>query len=153
MGTLQVWAVSCHPLSARTRAYGNTQLRSLPVDLGSNRPCLTLEQRMVMWQDGYGHADEHSAILQACPSSLSATFWCGELGTLNETIRGMHGWIRSGVCSVCSYPKACLLSTGTDLAQFTWFAVEARGYLRVNDPGLPKANRRSPLQTHMHFHG
>ena len=61
------------------------------MDLGSDRPCLTLEQRMVMWQDGYGHADEHSAILQARPSSLSATFWCGELGTLNETIRGMHG--------------------------------------------------------------
>ena len=49
-------------LSAHARVYGDTRLRSLPVDSGSNRTCLTLEQRMVTWQDGYGHADEHSAI-------------------------------------------------------------------------------------------
>ena len=91
MGTLQVWAVSQHPLSVRARAYGNTQLLSLPVDLSSDRPCLTLERRTVTWQDGYSHADEHSAILRARPSSLSDMFWSSELGTTNETICGMRG--------------------------------------------------------------
>ena len=150
MGTLQVWAVSHHSLSARAGAYGNTRLRSLPVELGSGQPCLTLERRKVMWQDGYGHADEHSATLRACLSSLSAVFWWGVLGTTNKTIHGMCGWIRFRVSSVSSYPKACLFPTGTDLARFTWFAVKARRYLRVNDPGLLKAKRRSPQQTRMH---
>ena len=153
MGTLWVWAVSHHSLSVHARAYGNTRLRSLPVDLGSDWPCLTLERRTVTWQDGYGHADKHSAILWARLSSLSAVFWCGALGTTNETIRGTPGWILSGVSSVCSYPKACLLSTGTDLAQFTWFAVKARRYLCVNNLGLLKDKRRSPQQMHMHSRG
>ena len=109
------------------------------MDLGSDRTCLTLERRMVTWQDGYSHADEHSAILRARLSSLSAMFWWGVIGTMNKTIHGMRGWIRPGVSSVCSYPKACLLPKGTDLVRFTWFAVEARRYLRVNDPGLLKA--------------
>ena len=135
------------------RAYGNTWLRSLLVDLGSDRLCWTLERCTVTWQDGYGHADEHSAILRVHLSSLSAAFWCGELGTTKETIHGTRGWIRSRVSSVCSYPKACLLATGTDLARFTWFAVEVRGYLCVNDLGLPKAKRRSPHQTRMHLRG
>ena len=117
---LRVWAVSHHPLSARARVYGNTRLRSLPVDLGSDRPWLTLERRTVTWQIGYGHVDEHSAILQAHLSSLSAAFCWGVLGTTNKTIRGMRGWIWPRVSRVCSYPKACLLPTGTDLAWFTW---------------------------------
>ena len=71
---LRVWAVSHHPSSAHTRAYGNTWLWSFLVDLGSNRHCLTLEWHMVTLQDGYGHVDENSTILQTCPSSLSAMF-------------------------------------------------------------------------------
>ena len=78
-------------LSARARVYGNTWLRSLPVDLGSYRTGLTLERRTVTWQDGYSHGDEHSAILRACLSSLSAAFWWGVIGTTNKTIRGTHG--------------------------------------------------------------
>ena len=62
-------------LSVHARVYGNTRLRSLPVDLGSDQTCLTLEWHTVTWQNGYGHADEHSAILQASLSSLSATLW------------------------------------------------------------------------------
>ena len=88
---LRVWAVTHHPLSACARVYGNTQLRSLPVDFGSDRPWLTLERRTVTWQIGYGHAAEHSAILRARLSSLSAAFWWGVLGTTNKTIRGMRG--------------------------------------------------------------
>ena len=42
------------------------------------------------------------------------------------------------VSSVRSYPRTCLLLTGTDLVRFTWFVVEARRYLRVNDLGLHK---------------
>ena len=137
MDTLQVWAIS-HHLYQRTRVYGNTWLRSLPVDLGSDRTCLTLERRTVMWQDGCGHVDEHSAILRMCFSSLSAVFWWGVIGTTNKTICGPRVWIRPGVSSVRSYPRACLLPTGTDLVRFTWFAVKARRYLRVNDPGLHK---------------
>ena len=82
MGTLRVWAVSRHPLSVHARVYGNMRLQSLPVNLGSDRPCLTLERRMVTWQDGYGHVDEHSAILWARLSSLSAAFWWGVLGSV-----------------------------------------------------------------------
>ena len=61
------------------------------MDLGRNRPCLTFERCTVTWQDGNSHVDEHSAILRAHPLSLSAVFWSGELGTTNETIRGMRG--------------------------------------------------------------
>ena len=125
-------------LSARARVYGNTQLWSLPVDSGSDRTCLTLERCTVMWQDGCSHADEHSAILRTCLSSFSAVFWWGVIGTTNKTIRGTRVWIWPGVSSVRSYPRACLLLTGTDLVRFTWFAVEVRRYLRVNDPGLHK---------------
>ena len=125
-------------LSAHARVYGNTWLRSLPVDLGSDRTCLTLERCTVMWQDGCGHVDEHSAILRMCFSSLSAVFWWGVIGTTNKTICGPRVWIRPGVSSVRSYPRVCLLPTGTDLVWFTWFAVKARRYLRVNDPGLHK---------------
>ena len=153
MDTLWVWAVSRHPLSAHARVYDNTRLRSLPVDLGSDRPCLTLERHTVTWQIGYGHAAKHSAILRARLSSLSAVFWWGVLGTTNKTICGMRGWIWPGVSSVGSYPRACLLLTGTDLAQFTWFTVEAGRYLHVNDPGYLKAKRRSPQQTRMHSRG
>ena len=108
---------------------------------------------MFDFRTAYGQADEHSETLQARLSSLSAAFWWGALGTTNKTICGTCGWIQSGVSSVCSYPKACLLPTGTDLARFTWFAVEARRYLRVNDPGLLKAKRRSPQQMCMHSRG
>ena len=139
-------------LSARARVYGDTRLRSLPVDSGSNRTCLTLEQRMVTWQDGYGHADEHSAILRTRLSSLSAVSWWGVTGTTNKTICGTRVWVRPGVSSVRSYPKTCLLLTRTDLVRFTWFAVEARRYLRVNDPGLHNAKCTSPQQARMHSH-
>ena len=125
-------------LSARARVYGNTWLRSLLVDLGSDQTCLTLEQRTVTWQDGCSHADEHSAILRTRLLSLSAVFWWGVIGTTSKTIHGVRVWIRPGVSSVRSYPRACLLPTGTDLVWFTWFAVKARRYLRVNDPGLHK---------------
>ena len=126
-------------LSARARVYGNTRLRSLPVDLGSDRTCLTLERCTVTWQDGCGHTNEHSAILQVRLLSLSAAFWWGVIGTMNKTICGAHVWIRPRVSSVHSYPRACLLPTGTDLVRFTWFAVEARRYLHVNNLGLLKA--------------
>ena len=53
-------------------------------------------------------------------------------------------------CVVCSYPRTCLLLTGTDLVRFTWFAVEARRYLRINDPGLHNAKCTSPQQMRMH---
>ena len=81
-----------HPVLVHAKAYGNTRLWSFPVDLGSNWQCLTLEQCMVMWQDGYGHADKHSTVLQTCPLSLSAAFWSGGLGATNETIFGTRGW-------------------------------------------------------------
>ena len=65
-------------LSARARVYGDTRLRSLPVDSGSDRTCLTLERFTVTWEDGYGHADEYSAIFgcvsrvfQPCPGGVS----------------------------------------------------------------------------------
>ena len=123
-------------LSAHARVYGKTRLRSLLVDSGSNRACLTLEWRTVTWGDGCGHTDEHSAILRTCLPSLAAVFWWGVIGTTNKTIHGACVWIRPGVSSVRSCPRACLLLTGTDLVRFTWFVVEARRYLRVNDPGL-----------------
>ena len=78
-------------LSARARVYGNMRLWSLPVDLGSYRTGLTLERRTVTWQDGYSHGDEHSALLRARLSSLSAAFWWGVIGTTNKTIRGTRG--------------------------------------------------------------
>ena len=136
-------------LSARARVYGDTRLRSLPVDSGSDWTCLTLERRTVIWQDGCGHADKHSAILQTRLSSLSAMSWWGVIGTTNKTIRGTHVWIWPGVSSVRSYPRTCLLLTGTDLVRFIWFAVEARRYLCVNDPGLHKVKCTSPQQTRM----
>ena len=77
-------------------------------------------------------------ITNARLSSLSAMFWWGVIGTTNKTIHGARVWIRPGVSSVRSYPRACLLPTGTDLVRFTWFAVKARRYLRVNDLGLHK---------------
>ena len=95
-------------LSARARVYGNMRLRSLLVDSGSDRTCLTLEWHTVTWQDGCGHADEHSAILRTRLSSLSAVFWWGVIGTTNKTIRGARVWIRPGVSSVRSYLRACL---------------------------------------------
>ena len=125
-------------LSARARVYGNTRLQSFPVDSGSDQTCLTLEWRTFTWEDGCGHGDEHSAILRMRLSSLSAMFWWGVIGTTNKTIRGARVWIRPGVSSVHSYPRACLLLAGTNLVRFTWFAVEARRYLRVNNPGLHK---------------
>ena len=140
-------------LSVRARVYSNTWLQSLPVDLGSDQTCLTLERRTVTWEDRCGHADEHSAILRTHLSSLSAVFWWGVIGTTNKTIRGARVWIRPGVSSVRSYPRACLLLTGTDLVRFTWFAVEARRYLRVNDPGLHKVKCTSPQQIRMHSRG
>ena len=123
------------------------------MDSGSNRTCLTLERRTVTWQDGCGHADEHSAILRTCLSSLSAVSWWGVIGTTNKTICGTLVWIRPRVSSVRSYPRTCLLLTGTDLVRFTWFAVEARRYLRVNDPGLHKVKCTSPQQIRMHSRG
>ena len=128
-------------------------LQSLPVDSGSDRTCLTFERRTVTWQDGCGHVDEHSAILRTRLSSLSAVSWWGVIGTTNKTIRGMRVWIRPGVSSIHSYPRTCLLLTGTDLVRFTWFAVEARRYLCVNDPGLHKVKCTSPQQTCMHSRG
>ena len=62
-------------------------------------------------------------------------------------------WVRPGVSSVRSYPRTCLLLTGTDLVQFTWFVVEARRYLRVNDPGHDNTKGTSPQQTCMHSRG
>ena len=106
-----------------------------------------------MWQDGCGHVDEHSAILRMHLPSFSAVFWWGVIGTTNKTIHGMRVWIRPGVSSVRSCPRACLLLTGTDLVRFTWFAVEARRYLRVNDPGLHKVKWTRPQQTRMHSRG
>ena len=41
----------------------------------------------------------------------------------------------------------------TDLVWFTGFAVEARRYLRVNDPGLHNAKCTSPQQMRMHSRG
>ena len=41
-------------LSARARVYGDPRLRSLPVDSGSDRTCLTLERFTVTWEDGGG---------------------------------------------------------------------------------------------------
>ena len=55
--------------------------------------------------------------------------------------------------SIRSYPRTCSLLTGTDLVRFTRFAVEARRYLRVNDPGLHNAKCTSPQQTRMHSRG
>ena len=101
------------------------------MDSGSDRTCLTFERRTVTWQDGCGHVDEHSAILRTRLSSLSAVFWWGVIGTTNKTICGAHVWIRPRVSSVHSYPRECLLPTGTDLVRFTWFAVEC--YMPVRE--------------------
>ena len=79
--------------------------------------------------------------------------WWGVIGTTSNTIRGTRVWIWPGVSSVRSYPRTCLLLTGTDLVRFTWFAVEARRYLHVNDPGLHNAKCTSPQQTRMHSRG
>ena len=46
-------------LSTHARVYGDTRLRSLPADSGSDRTCLTLERFTVTWEDGYGHAAAH----------------------------------------------------------------------------------------------
>ena len=140
-------------LSARARVYGDTRLRSLPVDSGSDRTCLTLEWFTVTWEDGYGHADEYSAILWTRLSSLSAVSWWSVIGTTNKTIRGTRVWVRPGVSSIHSYPRTCLLLIGTDLVRFTGLAVEARIYLCVNNPGLHNAKCTSPQQTPMHSRG
>ena len=42
---------------------------------------------------------------------------------------------------------------GTDLVRFTGLAVEAKTYLRVNDPGLHNAKCTSPQQPRMHSRG
>ena len=123
------------------------------MDSGSDRTCLTLERFTVTWQDGYGHADEHSAILRTLLSSLSAVSWWGVIGTTNKTIHGTRVWVRPGVSSIRSYPRTCLLLTGTDLVRFTGSAVEARRYLRVNNPGLHNVKCTSPQQTRMHSCG
>ena len=51
-------------LSARARVYGDTRLRSLPADSGSDRTCLTLERFTVTWEDGYGHADAYKCSIR-----------------------------------------------------------------------------------------
>ena len=140
-------------LSERARVYGDTRLRSLPVDSGSDRTCLILQRFTVTWQDGYNHADEHSAILRTRLSSLSVMSWCGVIGTTGKTIRGMRVWVRPGVSSIHSYPRTCLLLIGTDLVRFTGLAVEARTYLCVNNPGLHNAKCTSPQQPRMHSRG
>ena len=140
-------------LSAHARVYGDTRLRSLPVVSGSDRTCLTLQRCAVTWQDGYSHADKHSAILRMRLSSLSVVSWWGVIGTMSKTIRGTCVCVRPGVSSVRSYPRTGLLLTGTDLVRFTGFAVEARRYLHVNDLGLHNAKCMSPQQTCMHSRG
>ena len=140
-------------LSARARVYSDTRLRSLPVDSGSDQTCLTLERFTVTWQDGYSHVDEHSAILRMRLSSLSAVSWWGVIGTTNKTICGTRVWVWPRVSSIRSYPRTCLLLTGTDLVRFTGFVVEARRYLRVNNLGLHNAKCTSPQQTCMHSRG
>ena len=140
-------------LSARARVYGDTRLQSLPVDSGSDLTCITLERRTVTWQDGCGHVDKHSAILWTRLLSLSAVSWWGVIGTKNKTIHGTRVWIQPRGSSVCSYPRTWLLLTGTDLVRFTWFAVEARRYLRVNDPDLHKVKCTSPQQMRMPSRG
>ena len=104
-------------LSARARVYGDTRLRSLPVDSGSDRACLTLERFTVTWEDRYGHADAYSALLWTRLSSLSAVSWWSVIGTTSKTIRGTRVWVRPGVSSICSYPRTCLLLIGTDLVR------------------------------------
>ena len=131
-------------LSAHARVYGDTQLWSFPMDSGSDWTCLTLEQFTVTWEDGYGHADEYSAILRTRLSSLSAVAWWSVIGTTNKAIRGTRVWVQPGVSSIRSYPRTCLLLIGTDLVRFTGLAVEAKTYLRVNDPGLHNAKCTSP---------
>ena len=140
-------------LSACARVYGDTRLRSLPMDSGSNRTCLTLEQFTVTWEDGYGHADAYSALLWTCLSSLSAVSWWSVIGTMNKTIRGTRVWVQPGVSSIRSYPRTCLLLIGTDLVRFTGLVVEAKTYICVNDPGLHNAKGTSPQQPRMHSRG
>ena len=123
------------------------------MDSGSDRTCLTLERFTVTWEDGYGHADEYSAILWTRLSSLSAVSWWSVIVTTNKTIRGTHVWVRPGVSSIRSYPRTCLLLIGTDLVRFTGLAVEARIYLRVNNPGLHNAKCTSLQQTPMYSRG
>ena len=108
---------------------------------------------MFDFRTAYGHTDEHSAILRACLSSISIAFWWGVIGTTNKTIHGTRVWIRPRGSSVRSYPRTWLLLTGTDLVRFTWFAVEARRYLHVNDPDLHKVKCVSPQQTRMPSRG
>ena len=86
-------------------------------------------------------------------SSLSAVSWWSVVGTTNKTIRGTRVWVRPGVSSIRSYPRTCLLLIGTDLVRFTGFAVEAKTYLRVNDPGFHNTNCTSPRQPRMHSRG
>ena len=104
-------------LSARARVYGDTRLRSLPVDSGSNRTCLTLERFTVTWEDGYGHVDAYSALLWTRLSSLSAVSWWSVIGTTSKTIRGTRVWVRPGVSHIRSYPRTCLPLIGTDLVR------------------------------------
>ena len=105
-------------LSARARVYGNTRLWSLPVDLGSDRTCLTLERCTVTWQDGCGHTNEHSAILQVRLLSLSAAFWWGVIGTTNKTICGTIYSLSSGFWYRAS--NSCLHKRTTNiLAAYT----------------------------------
>ena len=89
-------------LSARARVYGDTRLRSLPADSGSDRTCLTLERFTVTWEDGYGHADAYSALLWTRLSSLSAVSWWSVIGTTNETIRGTRVWVRPSAVSAAT---------------------------------------------------
>ena len=123
------------------------------MDSGSDWTCLTLERFTGTWEDGYGHTDEYSAILWTCLLSLSAVSWWSVIGTTNKAIRGTRVWVRPGVSSICSYPRTCLLLIGTDLVRFTGLAVEAKTYLRVNDPGLHNAKYTSPQQPCMHSRG
>ena len=58
-------------LSARARVYGDTRLRSLPADSGSDQACLTLEQFTVTWTRTVLYYGRDSRVFQPCSGGVS----------------------------------------------------------------------------------